>query len=137
MSNFSNSFTGYQNPIFQIMSNMSQIQNTGLQDINNSIINPNSMVQLPQNNPNNDQGNICISVNFRIGVKTITVQCQTNQKVSELIERYRIKSGDRDPSKQFKFNTRSLNENKTVAEEGIPNQGIIFVFSIKDMKGAF
>ena len=57
----------------------------------------------------------------------VYVKCMPDEKVSEIIEKYRSKSGDCDPTKKFIFNARSLNQILTVAESGITNNANIFV----------
>jgi len=57
--------------------------------------------------------------------------CYPEQKVSSIIEQYRSKSGDHDPSKKFIFNAKNLSPNLTLAEAGISNGANIFVVSTK------
>ena len=65
------------------------------------------------------------------------IQCQLNERVSDLIQRYRTKSGDRDPSKKFIFNAKNLNQSLTIEEAGITNNGNIFVVTTQGIKGAY
>ena len=67
----------------------------------------------------------------------IMVQCMPDEKVSEVIEKYRSKSGDRDPTKKFIFNSKNLAPSLSVAEAGITNNANIFVVATKGIKGAF
>ena len=110
----------------------------------------NQMNQNNQNNQNNDDqsssnqnqtGGICVI--FRAsganqGEKSapIMVQCLPNDKVSDVIERYRTKSQDRDPSKKFIFNAKNLNLDLTVQQAGFTNNANIFVVTTKGIKGA-
>ena len=64
------------------------------------------------------------------------VECNHNEKVSELIERYRNESGDYDTSKKFIFNAKNLNQFLSLAEAGIYNGSNIFVVSTVGVKGA-
>ena len=57
----------------------------------------------------------------------IMVQCMPDEKVSEVIEKYRRESGDRDPTKKFIFNARPISQTLTVAEAGLTNNANIFV----------
>ena len=66
----------------------------------------------------------------------LTIQCTKDEKVKDLIERYRSKSGDRDKHKKFIFNAKNLELNMTVGEAGITNNGNIFVVSTHGVKGA-
>ena len=67
----------------------------------------------------------------------ITVQCTQDEKVSSAIDKYRNKSGDKDNTKKFIFNAKSLNPTLTLAEAGITNNANIFVVATKGVKGAF
>jgi hypothetical protein len=67
----------------------------------------------------------------------IMVQCMPNDKVSDVIEKYRNKANDRDDTKKFIFNAKNLNTNLSVAEAGITNNANIFVVATKGIKGAF
>ena len=57
----------------------------------------------------------------------MVIQCEPNDKVSNIIQRYRNLAIDYDNSKIFIFNGRELNDNLTVAETGIYNNSKIFV----------
>ena len=63
------------------------------------------------------------------------IQCLPNEKVSEMIEKYRARSGDWDPTKTFTFNAKRLAPSLTLAEAGISNNANIFVSSIQDIIG--
>ena len=84
----------------------------------------------------NDYGGI--NVHFRIeGRKDeIVIQCLPDERVSELIKRYRTKTGDNDITKKFIFNAKALNESLTVAEAGLANNVNVFVVRTKGIKGA-
>ena len=57
------------------------------------------------------------------------VQCMPDERVSEIIEKYRNKSGDYDLSKKFIYNARALYPKLTVAEAELTNNANIFVVS--------
>ena len=57
------------------------------------------------------------------------------EKVSEIIEKYRNKSGDHDPHKKFIFNAKPLNHSLTLAQAGIINNANIFVIKTKLITG--
>ena len=57
----------------------------------------------------------------------INVQCSSDEKVSDIIQRYREKSGDYDENRKFVFNAKSLVKGLTVAEAGLNNSAYIFV----------
>ena len=56
----------------------------------------------------------------------VMVQCMPDDKVSDVIEKYRNKAGDHDYTK-FIFNAKNLDPCLTVTETGITNNAIIFV----------
>ena len=64
------------------------------------------------------------------------MMCTTpEEKVSELIEKYRNKSGDREPNKKFIFNAKNLTPSLTCAEAGLCSGANIFVLYKKGIKG--
>ena len=67
---------------------------------------------------------------------SITVQCLLGDKVSKLIENYRIKSQDYDQTKKFIYNAQSLVPSKTCLESGLTNNGIVYVIATKHIKSA-
>ena len=58
-----------------------------------------------------------------------TILCNRNEKVSDLIEKYRIKIGDRALSEKFIYNAKPLNFSLTLEEVGLCNNSSIFVVS--------
>ena len=64
------------------------------------------------------------------------IQCLPNEKVSDIIHRYRAKSLDNDPTKKFIFNAKALDPSLIAAEAGLYNNANIFVVSTKGIKGA-
>ena len=79
-----------------------------------------------------DKPNFCLglSVFFRSGNKneqTVCVQGMPDEKVSEIIKKYRKKSGDNDLSRKFIYNGRALHPCLTMAEAGLINGVNIFV----------
>ena len=107
------------------------------------------------NNPNPNQqipsDNDFISVVFRLGSTngnnsnqiveqkdgpTITIQCKANDKVEEIIKKYRQKTGFKDKARFF-FNAKNLCPTLTVAEAGITNNSHIFVVSIENLYGGY
>ena len=57
----------------------------------------------------------------------INVQCSSDEKVSDIIQRYREKSGDYDENRKFVFNAKNLLKSLTAAEVGLNNSANIFV----------
>jgi hypothetical protein len=66
----------------------------------------------------------------------LVIHCLKEEKVSDVIQRYRVKFCDNEPTKKFIFNAKALNRNLTVAEVGLTNHCDIFVVSTKGIKGA-
>ena len=110
---------------------------------NYNISAPNQMMNVDSMNKpkesEDSQINNYISVVFRKSGEDkkihppIMMQCNKNEKVSDLIERYRIKSGDRDLSERFIYNAKDLNFSLSVEEAGISNNLNIFVLSTKKL----
>ena len=61
------------------------------------------------------------------GEPPIMIKCRPEEMVSEIIQRYRNKSGDYDKDKKFIFNAKLLNISLTVSESGLTNNSNIFV----------
>ena len=95
------------------------------------------MENILNNIGNNTLPNILINVNFRVSgsasqpISLVNVQCNPEEKVSDIIEKYRNKANDYDDSKKFIFNAKNLNPNLSLAEAGITNNANIFVVRIK------
>ena len=137
MNNMNNNF----NPIF---GNLISMQN---QIINNFKNNFNNQIQTNNNLPSSDN---IINV-FFIGGKLetngkvventegpkLSIYCKTDEKVSEIIKRYRTKSGFHEKKAKFIFNAKNLCEDLTVAEAKIQHNSIIFVISLKGIQGAY
>ena len=64
----------------------------------------------------------------------IQVKFKPDDKVSKIIEKYRIKSGDQDPNKKFIFNAINLKPNLSADEVGLCNNSNIFVVATKCKK---
>ena len=104
--------------------------------LQNSQNNPmNQMAQMMQNNfgnnnidqnntqnQQNQQNNGFININFRAGAgesKGIEIQCTMDEKVSDVIQRYRAKTGDRELTKKFIFNAKMLNQHLSVDRKSV------------------
>ena len=102
----------------------------------------NANIQMDQNPQSLASPNDSLSVTFQTKDEnnfnpiSITVQCLAGDKVSKLIENYRIKSQDYDTTKKFIYNAHSLDPSKTCIESGLTNNGIIYVIATKHIKGA-
>ena len=115
---------------------MNQMAATMLQNIQNNFANNNT----DQNNSSHaNPNNGFININFRAGAagNGIEIQCTLDEKVSDVIQRYRSKTGDRDTTKKFIFNAKMLNQDLTLAEAGLTNGANVFVVATKGIKGAY
>ena len=136
----------------QQMMQQNMMQQQMMQQKMNSILNNNQGGNNPQTQspspptmptsqpqPQAGQG---FSVIFRASGATgqagapIMVQCMPNDKVSDVIEKYRNKANDRDDTKKFIFNAKNLNASLSVAEAGLTNNANIFVVTTQGVKGA-
>ena len=134
----------------QNMPNMSNMQNAMMNNIQNlqNMQNQFNSVNIQNNQNPTPSNSVFINVFFRISNKQnveqaandeqaniISVQCTMNDKVSEIIEKYRTKSLDRE-KKFFIYNAKKLNESLSAAEAGINDRSTIFVLDPKNVKGA-
>ena len=65
----------------------------------------------------------------------IMVQCKSGDKVSKIINKYRMRSADQDTSKKFIFNGFALNPDLTAVEAGLHNNATIYVVATKGIRG--
>ena len=125
-------FNNQNGPMMQIAAMMG---NMNAQMANNNFANQGNFQNNNDQSQNNNGG---INVHFRIegNRDEIVIQCLPDERVSELIKKYRAKSGDDDTTKKFIFNAKALNESLTVAEAGLANNVNVFVVRTKGIKGA-
>ena len=130
------------NQIMNIMpgNNQDIPMNQAANILNNNLSNLN----IPQSNSTQtQQNNEFINVKIRAETgennnnKGIEIQCRLDEKVSDLIEKYRSKTGDNDPTKKFIFNAKALNPDLTLEEAKVQNNAYIFVVRTKGIKGAY
>lgn len=124
----------------QMMSQQMKKQQQILQNLSSQNMQNNSQNQLNSNSLQMDDNNY-ILVLFKIrGVgeidNLIAVQTELYGTVDSLIEEYRNKTGDYEPSKKFIFNARELKLNQTCAEAGLCNNSIIHVIDTRNVNGA-
>ena len=122
----------------------SQMMNMNQGNMMNQIMNLHNM--LNENNSNNpshsednqiNSGYINIKFRtFRLDIRTFEIQAKLDEKVSEIIQRYRFIANDHELTRKFIFNAKPLNYNLTLAEAGLSNNANIFVVSTKGIKGA-
>ena len=102
--------------------------------------------QIMNNNPNmnNPQNPNFITILFKLQMinetvlKPYSIQCTLNDKVSDVIQKFRTKAQDFDTKhEKFIFNAKRLCETLTVAEAGMSNNSIVYVINDKDLEGGF
>jgi hypothetical protein len=123
---------------FNQMSQMNQSANQFNNSFNNSNNNQTNVNQNTSSYSNNSGG---INVFFRKNGEneedtSIMIQCKTSDKISDLIDRYRTKSLDNDPTKKFIFNAKEVIPHYTVEQQGIRNNASIFVVTTANVRGA-
>ena len=144
MMNQMNNNTGNMNQLaLNMIGNIGNINPEFFKNFTNILNNGSnnqSQNHVENNNEDNNQDNISVAfkVNGNTGATSapLMIQCRADEKVSDIIERYRTKSGDRDPTKNFIFNAKYLVPTMSVGEAGISNNAIIFVAATKGIKGA-
>ena len=124
----------------QMMMPMNQMNNMNMNQMNmmnnlslmNQMSNPqcqNMMNNLPQNQIQ------AINVFFRVrdggGQAPTMILCFPNDKVENIIKKYREKTSDKDESKIFLFNEKPLNPNITVSDAELTNNSNIFIVKEK------
>ncbi len=126
-----------------MMNNMNNMGNNMMDVAMNFNAMNNNMNMNAGNMGNNNQpasNNQNISVYFRAGLNgengSIMIQCSLDDKISDLIDRYKAKSLQDVSQKKFIFNARELKKNLKVAEAGLDDGANIFVVNTEGVKGA-
>ena len=136
-----------QQNLYFIMNNINEIEsilnfmkNEGL-DNNPNFLLLNNQFNLMRNNFNNNimnnNLNKKLNITFRkTGISSsinrpVTIKCEKNEKIRDIIKRYREKSGDNDENLKFIFNARELKLESTLEQEGLREGSYIFVVPIK------
>jgi hypothetical protein len=118
LSNNMNNYNMNNNIIFNYNNNMNNIYNKMSQNIN-------------QMNFNND----ILNLNFRESSikKNILIKCLPSEKISKIIQYYRVKANDYDEAKRFIFNAKELNPNLTARESQFLDNCTIFIVKTKEV----
>ena len=127
-NNMMNSNNMMNNNINNMMNNFNNMNNL----INNNINNINPMMSNINMNMNQYQNIPKINVFFRetgndSNKITIMINVKEDEKIQDIIQKYREKSSNYDINLKFIFNAKELNLSLTVAEAGIRNNANIFV----------
>ena len=67
--------------------------------------------------------------------RKVEVQCTLDDKVGEVIKRYRTKADDHNQNEKFIYNAKKLNFDLTVREAGLINESKIFVMVTEGIVG--
>ena len=135
MTNILNSLT--YNPM--IMNDIKNMMNLDLNMMNmNNMIMPNlNMNNMMMNNKMKDN-TICLrfyKINSEGHTELNSVECSLEDKISDVIQKYREKSNDNEDNLKFIFNSRRLNPSITVNEAGLNNNSLIFISESKRIMG--
>ena len=83
-----------------------------------------------------------VTIKFRLQkrgqkIEEFAIQCTLDDKVSDVIKKFRVKANDLEDKEheKFLFNTKILNQTLTVAEAGMCNNSFVFVINDKDIDG--
>ena len=114
------------NNINNMMNNFNNMNNLINNNINPMMRNTNIKIDQYLNNP------VSFTVYFREsdgnGIKnTIMMKVKEDEKISDIIQKYREKSSNYDDNLKFIFNAKGLHNSLTAAEAGLTNNANIFV----------
>ena len=144
-------YVNIQNAVFQRIQNLQQLNEVNNQNIQPQVQNQ-SQIQtqiqpIPQEdykirgfinlyfrqaeNPTNPQ----LVTNDSKTPNSIMIQCHLNDKIADIIEKYRTQSSDRE-GKFFIFNAKKLILTLTAEESGLNDYSTILVLKTKNVKGA-
>ena len=126
MMNSNNMMNNNINNMMNNFNNMNNLINNNINNINPMMSNINMNMNQYQNIPKiinvffRETGNDSNKIPIMINVKE-------NEKIQDIIQKYREKSSNYDINLKFIFNAKELNLSLTVAEAGITNNANIFV----------
>ena len=104
---------------------INQIINSRISDDNNIIINSNDVEQI----------NILFKYQNYAEIRTINMQCILDEKISNLIKRFRMKIDDFDSLLVFVFNGHKLDSNLTIAQARLRDRSVISVLNFQNVQG--
>ena len=140
---------GYVDPMMDPMYQMYQMKmmNPMNNQMNQMIMTQmNQMNQIKNNSPDlnkdsnenilNQEINVLFNHNNSESIPLNTIQCTLSDKVSDIIQKYRNKTLDKETTDIFVYNGKALDLNMTASEAGLNNQAIINVITTKNVSGA-
>ena len=144
-------YVNIQNAVFQRIQNLQQLNEVNNQNIQPQVQNQSQIQTQIQPIPQEDykirgfinlyfrqaenQTNPQLVTNDSKTPNSIMIQCHLNDKIADIIEKYRTKSSDRE-GKFFIFNAKKLILTLTAAESGLKDSSTILVLKTKNVKGA-
>jgi len=111
------------NPIMR----MEQMNNFKYKIDNINQIKNNNSTSIEKNNDRVEN----LTLIFRYGERKIEIQCQSNEKMQSVINRFSIKALVKPDSYKFIFNAKAVINNLTIKENGLSNNCNIFVIDTK------
>ena len=87
--------------------------------------------KMMNNNTNNSVKNLTLIFSFNNNVK-IQIMCKSNEKMKSVIQKFLAKCGFGNNNYIYIFNAKKINENLTVEESGLCDNGVISVIDKKD-----
>ena len=140
MSNMNNNMLDMNNNMNNYLNNYNNVINTMNMDLMN-------LMKTNQNNPNmgnsefsqlaNPLENIMSTTLYEPGISVIinkngnktTISCKLNEKISDIIEKYKKATSDKSSNLKFISNAKKLNENFTVSESGLVDGSVIYIIN--------
>ena len=126
----------------KIMMNQEIMMNNQIMQMMNMMNNMNSYTKINQENMDNNfevkkpNENPSIQIIFRKqSNRPISIKCGLNEKVSDIINKYREESGDYDDAIKFIYNAKALHPSLTIKEVGLSENGNISVVVTHGVKG--
>ena len=135
MNNMLNQTNNNMNNNNNMMEQAQIVQNQNNMNMNLLNQNQNQVQNFPSSS-NSEFITVVFRTNENEKTNTIKIQCKRTELVSEIIERYRNKTGDHDKTKKFIFNASSIDDKLTVGQAGLVDGSAIFVVITHGVKGA-
>ena len=106
-------------------------------------MNPNKINSQNLNKDSNENNNTILNQEINVFFNNVVenkplniIQCTLSDKVSDIIQKYRNKTLDKETTNIFLFNGKVLDLNMTAAEAGLSNLVLIHVINTKNVDGS-
>ena len=128
MNNMNNNMMNNMNN--NMNNNMLNNNNMMNNNMDNNIMLPmfnvmNNMIKLNEN-PLLNNSNV-INIFFKKGTLTTIINCKQNEKISDVINRYIMKSSGTSINNRYIYNGKVLNHSLTIGQSGITNNTYVYV----------